>query len=81
MAKSTTGSRLRLGEPLTTEFRAFRAAFYNASEIEVIRDALRAHIDSVLDREPERRKLYEEAMKRLMADRSPKLTVVKPTKD
>ncbi len=81
MGKSTTGSRLRLGEPLATEFAAFRSAFYNAPEIEIIREALKEHIERVLDQEPERLKLFEKAKKQIMEEKSPKLAVVGPTKD
>jgi len=41
----TTGSRLAFDEPLASDFLDFRAANYKASEMEVIREALREHID------------------------------------
>jgi hypothetical protein len=48
MSRKGKGSRLKLGEPLATDFIDFRAANYNAQEIEVIREALREHIDQRL---------------------------------
>lgn len=45
MSRRGKGSRLKLGEPLNSDFIDFRAANYNAQEIEVIREALREHID------------------------------------
>ena len=45
MARPGKGARLNLLEPLASDFIDFRAANYNAQEIEVIREALREHID------------------------------------
>ncbi len=72
---------MRLGEPLATDFAAFRAAYYNAPEIEIIRVALAKHIKERMDAEPERRKLFEAEKKRLLGERAPKLTVLHPEKD
>ncbi len=66
---------------MATDFAAFRAAYYNAAEIEVIRVALAKHIKERLDAEPERRKLFEAEKKRLLGERAPKLTVLHPEKD
>lgn len=59
----TTGSRLAFDEPLAGDFLDFRAANYRASEMEVIREALREHIDRRL-REPDMKKRFDEARRR-----------------
>jgi|HubBroStandDraft_2_1064218.scaffolds.fasta_scaffold416341_1 hypothetical protein len=58
--KRTTGSRLGFDEPLASDFLDFRLANYEAPEMNVIREALREHIDRRLQ-EPETRKRFEEA--------------------
>jgi len=59
----TTGKRLAFGEPLASDFLDFRNANYNAAEMEVIREALREHIDRRLQ-EPEMRKRFDEARRK-----------------
>lgn len=60
MARQGKGARLNLGEPLATDFIDFCAANYNAQEIEVIREALREHIDRRL-KNREMRARFEQA--------------------
>jgi hypothetical protein len=60
MARQGKGARLKLGEPLASDFIDFRAANYNAQEIEVIREALREHIDRRL-KNREMRERFERA--------------------
>lgn len=61
MPRHSKGARLGLDEPLASDFLDFRTANYSAAEIEVIRVALREHIDRRLKHEPELRKLFEAA--------------------
>ena len=63
MAKRSVDARLKLGEPLAAKLRDFCAAHYNCPQIEVIREAVEAHIDHRLEREPEVRRRYEEIRK------------------
>ena len=55
MARKTTGSRYRLGEPLNSELAAFCDALVGTLEIRVIREALRMYMDHRLATEPELR--------------------------
>jgi hypothetical protein len=64
MARKTTGSRYRLGEPLSSELAAFCEALLGTLEIRVIREALRTYMDQRLAAEPELRRRYEIARKR-----------------
>ena len=59
----TTGKRLDFPEPLASDFLDFRAANYSAPEMNVIREALREHIDRRLE-EPDMRKRFEEARRK-----------------
>jgi hypothetical protein len=58
MAKPYNDKKFRLGEPLATKLKDFCAANYRAPAIEVIREALKEHIDRRLE-EPEMKSLYE----------------------
>jgi hypothetical protein len=60
----TTGKRLAFPDPLASDFLDFRSANYNAAEMEVIREALREHIDRRLDAEPELRKRFDAARRK-----------------
>ncbi len=67
---------MNLGEPLDTDLAAFCAAYYHTPAINVVREAVEEHIRKVLASEPERRKKFEEAKKRLLNEDSRKLAVV-----
>jgi hypothetical protein len=71
MARPGKGSRLKLGEPLATDFIDFRAANYNAQEIEVIREALREHINRRLKERATKRR-FDNARRERLTEQSPK---------
>lgn len=71
MAPRSKGARLKLDEPLASDFLDFRAANYWAPEIEVIRVALRQHIDARLGNEPELKRLFAERGERRHRIESP----------
>lgn len=78
MAPKSKDSRLRLLEPLATDFAAFRAAIgMGASEIGVIRDAVRAFIDAKIEKDDELRAQYEAEREKLMAEKQKPLRLVK----
>jgi hypothetical protein len=52
-----------LGEPLATELADFCAANYKAQELEVIREAVQAHLDERL-KEPKIRERFDAARQR-----------------
>ena len=58
MAQKTTGSRYRLGEPLSADLSDFCAALLGPSEIAVIREAVREYIDRRVTSEFELRRRY-----------------------
>ena len=68
MSRRGKGSRLKLGEPLASDFIDFRAANYNAQEIEVIREALREHIDRRLKERGTKRRFDLARRKRTRGD-------------
>lgn len=72
----TTGSRLRLGEPLASDLADFCAAHYDIPELNIVRVALREFIDARLASEPEMRKRFESARKERLKDRDVPLSVV-----
>jgi hypothetical protein len=76
----TTGKRLGFDEPLAGDFLDFRAANYSASEMEVIREALREHIDRRLAGEPELRRRFEAARRKRLGDNGDKLRVLLSSK-
>lgn len=61
MAKTTTGARHRLGEPLASDLAAFCEASDGTLEIRVIRNAVRHYLDARLAAEPELRRRFDEA--------------------
>ena len=71
--KVTTGSRLGLDEPLAGDFLDFRAANYNAPEMEVIR--VREHIARRLQ-EPEMRKRFDEVRRNRLGTNSDKIRLL-----
>lgn len=62
MAKPYTDKKFGLGEPLASMLKDFCAANYNAAALDVIREALREHIERRLN-SPEMRERYEAARK------------------
>lgn len=62
MAKPYTDKKLGLGEPLASMLQDFCAANYNAAALDVIREALREHIEGRLNN-AEMRERYEGARK------------------
>lgn len=60
MAKPYTDKKLGLGEPLASMLRDFCAANYKTAALDVIREAVKEHIDRRLA-EPEMKKRYEAA--------------------
>lgn len=77
MAPKSKDSRIRLGEPLATEFAALRAAIGGGStEIGVIRDACREFIKARI-KDRKFRALYEAELARLNAEKVQPLRLVK----
>jgi hypothetical protein len=77
MAPPSKDSRIRLLEPLATEFAAFRAAFGGGNtEIGMLRDAVRAFILSRTKRDKELRIRYEAELGRLNAAKRQPLRLV-----
>jgi len=76
MPPRTTGSRLNLGEPLASDLADFCVAHYRASEIEIVRVALRAFIDARLSAEPEMKKRFEEARAYRLGRSDPKVVAL-----
>lgn len=62
MPQKFKGSKIPLGEPLEWMFKDFCAANYNALAIEVIREAVREHIEKRLEN-PEMKERFEKARK------------------
>ena len=65
MAKPYNDRKFQLGEPIATILRDFCAANYNASALNVIREALQEHIERRLEN-TEMRERYETARKERM---------------
>lgn len=63
MPKPFTDKKFNLREPLATQLVDFCAANYKAPAIEVIREAVREHIERRL-KNPEMKERYEEARKK-----------------
>ena len=63
MPKPYNDKKLQLGEPLATKLRDFCAANYNCSALDVIREALKEHIERRLEN-PEMAERLETARKR-----------------
>ena len=60
MPQKFKGSKIPLGEPLTTQLMDFCAANYNAAALEVIRESVREHIEWRL-KNPEMKERFERA--------------------
>jgi hypothetical protein len=70
MAPPSKDSRIRLLEPLATEFAAFRLAVgMGNSEIGIIRDAVRAFIQSSIKRDKGLRERYSGELKKLNTEK------------
>jgi hypothetical protein len=82
MPPRSKDGRLRLGEPLATELAALRAAIgMGATEIGVVRDAIRFFMAERLKNQ-ELRKLFEAELERLYATKRAPIRLVTPeTKD
>ena len=79
MAPKSKDGRIRLQEPLATDFAAFRVALGGgATEVGVIRDAVRAYINMRIGREPYLKEAYETERARRHAEKMKPLRLVKP---
>ena len=71
--QTTTGARIRLREPLASDFADFCAVVYEIDDIKVIRKAVREHMDRMLAENEGLRREYEARRKqRLAAERGGK---------
>jgi hypothetical protein len=78
MAPRSKDARIRLLEPLVTDFAAFRAALgMGVTEIGVIRDAVRAFIDNRVAADNELKQRYEAAREQLRVSRQQPIRLVK----
>ena len=78
MAPLSKDSKIRLLEPLATDFAAFRAAMgMGVTEIGVIREAVRAFIDNRIAKDRQLRKRYESERERLRTLKVQPLRIVK----
>ena len=78
MAPRSKDSRARLREPLATDLAAFRVAIgLGATEIGVIRDAVRAFIDARLERDEDLKRRYKVEREKLKAAKLEPLRLVK----
>ncbi len=81
MAPKSKDGRLRLLEPLATDLAAFRATVgMGATEIGVIREAVRAFIDTRL-KDDDFRVRFEVERAKLLADKTQPIRLVKSDKD
>lgn len=76
MPKPSKGARFGLGEPWASDLADFCAANYHAPEREIIREAIKAHIDARLSAEPELRRRFEKARKERIGARSDIVRIV-----
>lgn len=80
MAKTSKGARSGLGEPWASDLADFCAANYNASEREVIREAVAAHIHGRLGAEPVLRERFEQARAKRLAQLGKNVTALLSSK-
>jgi hypothetical protein len=80
MPARTTGSRLKLGQPLADDLLDFCEAHRGAPEIRIIRDALRTFIDERLDAEPELKKRFHEARRRRLGAAGENIAILRTGK-
>lgn len=64
MAKPYDDKKFRLGEPQASMLKDFCAANYNGNAVDVIREAVKAHIEHRLDTEPVMKERYEAARRK-----------------
>lgn len=82
MAPPSKDKRARLLEPLATDFAAFRTALgVGATEVGIIRDAVRAFIDARVARDEELKQRYGAERDRLRATRHQPIRLVKSEGD
>jgi hypothetical protein len=81
MSQRSKGSRLKLGEPLASDLLDFRAASYWAPEIEVVREAVRRHIDTRLNAEPEMKRRFEQARRTRLGLKHDNIRVIQPARE
>jgi hypothetical protein len=82
MAPPSKDGRIRLLEPLASDFAAFRAAMgMGVTEIGVIREAVRAFIDDKIAKDRELRRRYEAERERLRTLKVRPLRIVKSDED
>lgn len=77
----STGSRHRLGEPLSSELADFCAVNYGIDEIKVIRVAVQEHMERVLSENAGMRRAYEAQRKRRLAAEREEGKRIRPVKD
>ena len=78
MAPLSKDSRIRLLEPLATDFAAFRAAMgMGVTEIGVNREAVRAFIDNQIAKDRQLRRRYESERERSRTLKVQPLKIVK----
>jgi hypothetical protein len=78
MAPKSKDTRTRLLEPLATDMGAFRAAIgMGASEIGIIREAVRAFIDSKTTADADLKKRFDIEKERLLGAKRQPLRLVK----
>jgi hypothetical protein len=77
MPPKSKDSRIRLGEPLATELAAYRAAIgQGATEIGVIRDAVREFITNRTRKDRALRERYEKERRRITGEKVRPLRLV-----
>jgi hypothetical protein len=67
MAKEYNDRKIGLGEPYASMLKDFCAASYKAAALDVIREAIRIHIEGRLANEPVMRQRYEEARRKRLS--------------
>lgn len=77
-APRKTGARNSLGREVDDLLADWCAANYSAPATQVIREAVLAHIQERLDKEPELKKRFEEAKKNRLGVTPPKIVHLKP---
>ena len=60
-----------LDDELAQKLEDFRTVFYRGEKTEIVKEALNAYIDSVLEKEPERKKRYDAIRKQRQGGAEP----------
>ena len=76
MSKPYNDRKLKLGPPVADMLRDFLAANYNGIALDLIREAVREHIERRLDN-PELRERYELARRKRLGQDNPVVQLVK----